>query len=232
MDREAQAAEGSDDPGTPQFSTCECKIGRAIDHYRLENLDLELERRYTDQDASLRSLAEYINTRILQTVLEAAEASIAGDAESIYRTLMDDDVPEMKRSDLRMRLVDAGVGEQFHPETGPNKQPLDQVLNDFVSYQTVRSHLNDCLGVSTSRTGVESVEDGREIIEWARSRDEDVIERVLSRLARIGQLDTAESGVDVIHTVRVECRDCGRSVPVSRFLSEGGCVCQQSSGKQ
>lgn len=55
---------------------CTCKIGRAIDRYDLDGLNGELQHRRDVADASLRTLAEYINERILETALAEAETDL------------------------------------------------------------------------------------------------------------------------------------------------------------
>ncbi|MFB1062770.1 rod-determining factor RdfA [Natrinema sp. H-ect4] len=55
---------------------CPCKIGGAIDRYDLDGLNGELLHRRDMADASLLTLAEYSNERILETALAEAETDL------------------------------------------------------------------------------------------------------------------------------------------------------------
>jgi hypothetical protein len=166
-------------------------------------------------DASLRDLADFANTRVLEAAIEDhAERGVLADADSIYRAL-NGDGDSGKATELRDRLDDVGV-------------PVEEVRDDFVSHQTVRKHLNECLDVDTGRSPTTDVREATNLIEWARSRDEQIIDRTLSRLRRSGALDVGE--LTVVHSVRVMCEDCGRSYRLQSLLDDGGCSCGGTDG--
>ena len=100
---------------------------------------------------------------------------------------------------------------------------MTAVEGAFVSYQTVRTHLKECLGVETNRESRLTVADARGTIEWARSRSEGIVERTLERLASADEIDAGD--VDVTHVVRVDCSRCGTTAPVDEFVDGGGCNC-------
>lgn len=189
---------------------CDCKVGRSIETYGLDDLDEQLRRERADADASLRSLADLVNTQILRAALATADADVVGDAESVYGALTGESVPPERRADVRDQLQFAGVD-------------VDDVESSFVSHQTVRSHLRECLSVDTGRDGVGTVEEGREVIEWARRRDEEIIDRTLSRLRRVDELAIGE--LEVTHAITVTCADCDDSYRVTELLDRGGCTC-------
>lgn len=191
---------------------CDCKVGRAVDAYDLPGLNRELRDRRDREEASLRELADVTNTRILESALEHADADVVGDASSVYEALTGDDVAPERRADVRDQLTYAGVD-------------VEAVTDDFVSHQTVRAHLSDCLDVDTSRRGVTDVDEGRDVIEWARGRDEHIVEQTLDQLRRRGALDVG--ALDVTHTVRVTCTECGASYPVETLLDRGHCECRE-----
>jgi hypothetical protein len=182
------------------MSRCSCKVGRAIETYELAGFDDEIRRRREREDASLRTLAAFLNTRILRRVTERhADRNVVADAGSIYATLTG---PEDAgaAAELRERLASLGV-------------PVDDVTDDFISHQTMRAHLNDCLDVDTGRTQATDVEEVTNLIEWARSRDERIIDRALTRLRELGELDVGRwtsstpSGCSVRTVVgHTECR--------------------------
>lgn len=198
----------SDDP-----TDC-CKIGRKAGQYDLDGLDADLIGRYETQEGSLRELAQYINVSILEKVLADIDADIAGDPESIYMTMSGDDADPTRQTTIRDQLIYAGVD-------------VDDLERDFVSHQSVKKHLNSCLDVDTARDGVESIEEARELIEWARSRDEQIITKTLERLRRIDVLSTGP--IDVTHSVSVTCGDCQRTYDILELLETGGCDCDLSS---
>ena len=187
-----------------------CKLGRQITAYDLAGLDAELVRRRETDDASLRALAEFVNVRILDAALTDVDADVVGSPESVYETLVGDDVPTERRVDLEDRLTYLGLD-------------VDDLRSDFVSHQTVSNHLNDCLDVDTSRPEIGSVDDGRSKIEWARSRDEHIIEHTIDQLERAGHL--AVGSVEVNHAITVTCTDCGDTFRVDRLLDERRCSC-------
>jgi hypothetical protein len=188
---------------------CTCKIGRNAEAYAVEDLDRRLLERRAE-GASLRRLETVVNRAILRAALREADAAVIGDAASVYETLTGDDVSAGRRTETKERLSRAGVDP-------------DELLDDFVSYGTVRSHLRDCLDVDTDRRSTLSVEDAQGTIEWARSRSEGIVERTVERLA--GTEGFSAGDVEVGHVVRVSCRDCGASHPVESFLDRGGCDC-------
>lgn len=194
---------------------CPCKIGRQIDSYDLRDLNEDLRYRRHEEETSLRDLADFVNARILETAIDASDADIAGDAVSVYVALTGDDVSTRRRVDVTDQLSNAGID-------------VDELERDFVSYQSVRYHLQNCLDVDTSRHGVETLEEGRGVVEWARTRDANVIERTLSRLQRTGAVTAGELTTTV--TVTVECATCGNTYRIDEFLDRGSCECGDGSG--
>lgn len=189
---------------------CSCKIGRNIRSYDLDKLNEKIHEQRED-GASLRELETFVNQHILQQALKPVGENIIADEDSIYEALSDDSVSAGRRTEIRERLSRAGVD-------------VDTLTSDFVSYQTVRTHLRDCLDVDTNRTSDLSIADARGTIEWARSRDEGIIERTLERLEHAQNIDTGE--IDVSHIIRVSCSECDTTLPIGEFLDQGGCDCR------
>ncbi|WP_415383576.1 rod-determining factor RdfA [Halosimplex sp. TS25] len=205
---DSDAADGAGDAG------CSCKIGRNVRRYGLGAFDRTLTDRRRD-GASLRDLETVVNEAILRAALREADADVIGDVSSVYEGLTGDAASAGERAELRDRLARAGVD-------------VDALEEDFVSYQTVRTHFRECLDYDTDRRTPLSVEDARGTVEWARSRSEGIVERTLDRLAdtdgfTAGDLTTA-------HVVRVTCEDCGATAPVDEFVDRGGCDCPTAEG--
>lgn len=198
-----------DQVAVPQGTACTCKIGRKAAKYGLDGLDDRLLDRQAD-GASLRRLETVVNESLLRAALAAADTDVFRDVSTIYRTLSDEETSAGVRTETEAWLSRVGV----------DPVELDE---DFVSYQTVRSHLRDCLDVDTTRESSLSVADAEGTIEWARSRSEGIVGRTIERLADTDGFRCGD--VDVTHVVRVTCADCGGSYPVERFLDSGGCDC-------
>lgn len=204
--KESQAVE------TPVARACSCKVGRNVRKYGLGEFDAELCERRAD-GASLRDLERVVNRALLRGALRAASADVVGDVDAIYDALAGEDASAGEQTEVHARLARAGVD-------------VEALLGDFVSYQTVRTHLKDCLGVDTDRTEPLSVEDARGTIEWARARSQGIVERTLERLVRSEEL--AAGDLDVTQLVSVTCADCGATVSVEQFVDRG-CDCASTS---
>lgn len=185
------------------------KIERNIEKYEFDGLNEDL-RRQRQQGASLRDLAAYINQRILECALTAANVSVVGDVESIYETLRGDEISVGQRAEMSARLERRGV-------------PIEEVEDDFVSHQTVSEYLNDCLDIDTSQRQPLTTDEAIDTIEWANARGTAVIERTLTRLANAGEVTTAD--VSVSSTLHVTCEQCGDVYRLYDFLEQGGCDC-------
>lgn len=189
---------------------CACKVGRVLEKHDLAGVYDELARRREQDGESLRSLADFVNTRVLGRAIEAhAERDVLADPASIYSKLANG-TDAGETTEMRERLVTAGV-------------PVEEVTDEFVSHQTVRSHLRTCLDMETGRSPATDIEDVSDLIEWSRTRDERIIDRALARLRDSGELGIGET--NVIHSVRVICEACGRSHRLQELLEKQGCEC-------
>lgn len=194
----------------PVAAQCPCKVGRAADDYGLPRLQDDIVRRREEEDASLRDLAGFVNERILERALADAGTDVAGDPQSVYEALAGDDAGPGRRTEVRRQLRRAGV-------------PVETVESDFVSHQTVRDHLRDCLGMDTGRRATTDLDDAADLVGWARDRNEGIIDDTLARLRSAGTLETGR--LDVTHSVRVTCEDCGATYRVTDLLERGACDC-------
>lgn len=195
-----------------------CKIGRAVTRHDLHELDGELPARWRGDDrerAGLRQLADLVNTAILRSTLERADVRpLDGDVEHLYDRLTDESVDRGARAELRRRLETERVD-------------LDAVESQFVSHQTVHTHLTECIGVShreDDRTAAERRDDERRRLRSLRSRAEAVATDSLERLEQRGDLELPE--FDVLVDVTVRCDECGHRRTFSDLLANGGCRCQ------
>lgn len=191
---------------------CACKVGRNASKYGLRSLDDRLQRHH-DSGASLRDLEETINKSFLQGALEQQGVELTGGIDSVYRVLTDEGASAGRQAETRHQLERAGID-------------IDTLLADFVSYQTVRNHLRDCLDIDTAREGEVSIADARRTIEWARSRSVGVIGRTIDRLVSADELEIGD--FEVTEIVRVTCTECGSTIGIDDLLESGGCGCRDT----
>lgn len=212
---------GDDGPGgidsaatrdAPDAANC-CKVGRSASAYGLADLDDDLRRRH-ERGESLRDLAAFVNRRILGRAIDGAEGDLVTDADALYDLLSDGELSAGRRTEIREKLARAGVD-------------LDAVESRYVSHQTVRDHLRECLTVDTSVRPDLDPESARGTIEWARARFLGIAERTLARLESADEL--AAGNLEVTATVRATCTDCGESYRLGVLVDRGRCGCSSDA---
>lgn len=188
-----------------------CKVDRVSKKWGLENIDERLRRRREGSGDSLRDLEEFFNQRVLEAALRDARAeTIEGEVENAYRVLTEDEVSSGARVEVKDRLERDGID----PES---------VMSDFVSYQSIRTHLRNCLDIDTNRKTELSPSDGKNVVFKLLSRTEAVTKRTIERLCSAGHLSVGE--VDVSLSIRITCSECGEEYAFSRLVDRGGCGC-------
>lgn len=193
---------------------CGCKVGRKAEEYGLTDLDEELHDRHQTNGASLRDLETYVNQRILGSVLEDTDIVLLDGVESVYRILAGDDVSEGKRTEISSRLEHAGIN-------------VRKVESDYVTYQTIRKHLRECLDIDTGTRETLDTADADTRIRRLQSRSEAVIAETLEQLRRAKKLKTGK--LDLVMSVRVTCENCGNSYRLRELLDSGRCRCGGTS---
>lgn len=189
-----------------------CKIDKVIESRGLTDMEERLQTRWAD-GASLRELERFFNEAVLRAAMKSAGMeTIDGESSNLYRLLTDDEVTAGKRVDAESKLLRNGVD----PGT---------VTNDFVSYQTVRTHLNDCLGIQTARENTLTIGEARNTVHKLVSRIESVTLRTIERLCRQGTLGIAAPSVTV--SVRVACSECNDKYTFSTLLTQRTCSCTE-----
>lgn len=189
------------------------KVARLIDEYDLDGLGAELEEKWTAEGAerhSLRDLAEGFNLRLLRTALrDAGVGSVTGSQENVYRVLTDEEVSDADRIRVRRRL------EQ-------NDVDVETLLEDFVSYQSIRTYLQEYRDASYD-VETDPVEQAESTIGPLRTRLATVSESKLEAAADADAFDLGD--FDVTVDVGVICHDCSTRHDVSALLERGGCEC-------
>ena len=194
-----------------------CKVDRVCVKWELDDVDAKLRERRQNSDASLRDLERYFNQQVLETAMRDARAEIIeGEVENTYRLLTADDVSSGSKIEVKDRLRRSGV----EPEA---------VMSDFVSYQTIRTHLRECLNIDTSNEPDISISDAKNTVFKLLSRTEVITERTIDRLRSAGHLSISDA--DVTLSLRIACTKCGEEYTFSRLLERGRCDCDHDTEK-
>lgn len=199
----------------PASRAC-CKIGRVTRRYGLDSLAAELVERWQaagEHGASLRELQRELNRAILRETLLAHDLTpLEGEVENLRRLLRDSPVSESQRIEARRRLEKQGID-------------VDDLLQDFVSHQSVFTHLRECRDASApDRPDEERLERAESTVYGLRTRTETVTANTLAQLGAAGLLDP--ESFDVVVEVQAICDRCGRSHDVDALLTAGGCECR------
>jgi hypothetical protein len=207
-------SDSSDSAETPR----QTKVGRLITEYGLEGIGDELERRWTGQDGdrdSLRTLADVFNRRILaQTMATRGMDTIDGEVKNYYRLLTDEDISQGTKTETVMRLRQQEID-------------VEALQKDFVTYQAIRTYLQDIRGASySSESTTPSVESVRTSFDRLIGRTTAVVEQKLKQFRSSGRLTLGSFQVRT--SVAVYCEDCETQYDVTTLLDREGCDCERS----
>lgn len=198
--------------------SCDCKVGRVRDVYGLEGLDEALVAHWRGdgrEELSLRDLESYANRRMMRAAMTGAGMDpIDGEVENVYELLVGDRATEGTRTEVRNRLERHGVD-------------VASLREDFVSHQTIHTHLRECLDVSKTPTDPDPAERRQRVADTVfalQNRTEAVTRGSLESLQNTDAV--ALEGFDVLVDVSVTCDSCGRVYDIGKLLDGGGCVCQ------
>lgn len=194
-----------------------CKVGKGIKHIGDERLNDKIVTRYSDDSVGLRDLETIFNSHLVShmlsdldgNVLEVLNRRETADPETLAEILHDDEGKTI--AGVRKTLEKAGVD-------------VEQLTSRFVTYRTIKNHLNNCLEVDTSREEAEpfSTNGAQAQIEWSASRHTDISKHSIERLAKFK--DEIGSEVTVQTNTTVTCSSCGVEKPISSYLTDG-CHC-------
>ncbi|MFB6151457.1 MAG: rod-determining factor RdfA [Haloarculaceae archaeon] len=192
------------------------KVGRLIEAYGLEGMGEKLERRWTadgEGRTSLRDLEEQFNRQLLTRAMhDAGAAPSEAEIGSLYRSLTGEDVSSGVRTEVRHRLERQGID-------------VDELENDFVSYQAIRTYLRGERGAThDTRDDEERIENDREHIQRLQARLRSVTEDKLDRLSETDRIDLGEFRLFTETTVL--CEECESQFTVMELLERGGCDCR------
>lgn len=192
------------------------KTGQLIENYGFEDLDGELVDRWTsagDDSASLRQLADEINTRTLSvTMRDAGMDPLDGEVENIYR-LLTDDVSGGDRIRAERRLERNGID-------------VESLKNDFVTHQAIHTYLTNFHGVQKSNEdgGRDQVTANVQSLNRLISRLRRVTENTVERFRSTGRIDIAAPRILI--DVQVTCQQCGETYDIADLPQVTSCSCR------
>jgi len=189
------------------------KVARLIDEFDLHPIGEELEHLWTttgDERRSLRDLAEYFNHQLLAEMMSTVGMqALDGEVENIYR-LLTGDVSKADRTRIERRLESEGVD-------------VEKLLDDFVTYQAMRTYLREYRGAEYSASEGSRTENEKANLQRLRSRTAAVTETKFEQLRDGNHIDLGE--FSTIVEITILCEDCGNQYDASTLLDRGACAC-------
>lgn len=193
------------------------KVGRLIEEYDLQPLGSELEQRWTaeaNERSSLRDLATHLNRQVLGAAMtDAGMKPLDGEVKNVYRLLTDEEVIDGDRTRIRRRLERNGID-------------VSTLRDDFVTYQAVRTYLQDHRNAEYTRPERDRTANSVELIQRLRGRIATVTTGNLDRLRNADEITLGEYRTLV--DVTIICEDCNTQADVADLLVRGGCACETS----
>jgi hypothetical protein len=192
------------------------KVARLIEIYEFgEEFGEQLEERWTaegDQRESLRALANRFNERLLEAAMDDARMpAVEGEVGNLYHLLTGEDVSSGNRTEARKRLEQNGID-------------IEQLEQDFVTYQAIRTYLTEVRGATYEhKSDAELAEDAIDTVQQLISRTRSVASTTLNQLTKTDQLTLGEYRIFV--DISVLCEDCSTQYGLVELLRGGSCNC-------
>lgn len=191
------------------------KVARVIRKYELDGVGDDLEARWTrpDERESLRDLADRFNERVVRAALADAEVEmLTDDVGHLYEVLAGDAGSAGERTQTIRRLERAGVD-------------VDALIDDFASYQAVRTYLTSYREASLPDGDDDETRDVEaENVEQLRQRTATVAESKVDRLVATERLEIGPHRV--LADVQVLCESCGKQYDAAELIRAGACDCR------
>lgn len=193
------------------------KIARLLDEYDLnDGFGAELEERWTrsgESRSSLRELADRFNKELLEIEIRRHDMRpLSGEVDNMYNLLTDDSVSVGDRVEARNRLERAGID-------------VEKLKKDFVTYQAVRSYLQNVRGATYESTEDSADTDAAvESIRRLHSRVEAVVNSNIEHLRNNDEIAIGDPQISV--SVQVFCASCRSQHSYDALLRRGECDCE------
>jgi broad-specificity NMP kinase len=206
------------------------KIDRLIEEYELTGIEESLVRDWTHEDdqrrKSVRELTSWFNQKLVMVILDRHTGGMIpsdytvkeittrlharGSNSSKYN-----DIPDREIMDIVQWLQN-------------NDVPVENVIDDFVSYGTMYTYLKEIRGaVSPDSQPDQRSPEGRQadVLEGIRTDLAKQPERINSRLRTLrthNQLP--ETKPDIHISVECNCPACGYAQPIADYIEHQGCT--------
>lgn len=190
------------------------KVARLLDEYDLDGLGEDLEARWTatgDDHWSLRDLAAHVNEELVRERLRAAGSNLSTAAIENVKTALNGDESAAEQTQVRRQLEREGVD-------------VDALERDFLTYQAVRSYLQEYRNATYDPDTANRVDAVTEAVEKLRGRLVSVTESKVEGLRSTSRLSLGEFRVMV--DVQILCTDCQQQYGVRELLTQGSCDCE------
>lgn len=190
------------------------KVARLISKYGLSGLGDELEELWTAEGSnrkSLRELADHFNKQLLATELRSAgEHPLGGEVENFYQLLTTGEATA-DRTRAKRQLERTGID-------------IEELLADFVSYQTIRRYLTETRDAEYSQTEASRIETTATHLQRLKSRAVSVTESKVASLNESGEVAVGEA-FRTTAEIYVTCPDCESRFEIQELLDNRGCGC-------
>jgi len=183
------------------------KIRRTVEHLELGPVMETLVERRREGD-SLRDLRDYYNEQVIERTLAKTGKSVLIDVAKVQAALRGDIESAGDRIEIEHQLAEKGID-------------IDGLASRLVSHETLRKYLNEQDIKPETVQDTVTVEDVRDTVDWATSREEAIIERKLEQLARADVVAFDDIAIDT--AITVTCGDTGVAYPLDEFIERGGC---------
>jgi hypothetical protein len=198
-------------------STVDSKVARLIDNYGLgATYGDQLETLWTadgSERESLRTLADRFNKRLLEVAItDARMSTVDGEVANIYRLLTDNGVSSGNRIEARRRLEQHGID-------------VDELTQDFVTYQAIRTFLKEYRGVQyEDESQADRTDSVIDRIQRLKSRTRSVAETSLDQLRGADRITLGEFRLFI--DIGVHCEECNSQYEFVELVERSGCDCQ------
>lgn len=190
------------------------KVARLIVRYDLYSLADELKQSWEStgsEHRSLRDLAGFFNQQLLKRrLMDGGQQVLKGEVETLHSLLTDDDVSESDRIRARRRLEQEGID-------------VETLLDEFVSYQTIRRYLTNHRGATYRPEKKDLVEKTAEDLQRLQGRVQAVTTEWLANLDETNRISLGEFKTTI--AINAYCEDCASQYRAEELLEQGGCRC-------
>ncbi|WP_435317022.1 rod-determining factor RdfA [Haloarchaeobius sp. TZWSO28] len=203
-------------------SVC-CKVGSLVEKYNLNatgsgtEFDEQLISRWlgrgTYSSVGYRPLTEWFNKRLLKTAYEqAGRNTMSVRVDSDFESLTGDDIVKMELLD---ELDAAGIDGQ-------------ELLDDMISWSTMRNHLKDCLEADKATQPAKTNWE-RESIDIAMERSKKKAREALKSFKSKGKIEDQQD-IDIEIKLQLCCSECPTRVPLDVALNRNYVCAEHRSG--